>query len=247
MKGWFKIKFFILLTIVVLFVGCASIIGFPRKSGIFEQEATLESGIKIKYTISIPETYSRDKSIPLILALHYGGKVTPFYGKGYVTLLVKPALNDLEAIIAAPDCPGNGWANPEVEKAVMEFLEIIIAEYKIDRDRILITGYSMGGIGTWYLASRHPDVFSAAIPVSAIPDPKETPVVKDLPFFVIHSRDDEIFSIDSLKKFIQMYRSKGGSIQFFGVQGISHYETYRFVNPLKDVIPWIKKIWEDKN
>ena len=100
--------------------------------------------------------------MPLILALHYGGEVTPFYSKEYLNLLVKPALKNLGAIITAPDCPGEGWANPDVEKALLEFLEIISKEYNIDPNRIIITGYSMGGLGTWYLASRHSEIFSAA-------------------------------------------------------------------------------------
>jgi len=240
-------KPFILFMLSILITGCASTIGFPQKSGVFTREATLKTGYKIRYTISIPESFCRDKEMPLILALHYGGEVTPFYAKEYLNILVKPALKDLEAIIVAPDCPGKDWSNPESEKAVMELLNSILTEYQIDQKRILITGYSMGGIGTWYLASRHPEIFSAAVPMSAIPDLNETPVVKDLPFFVIHSRNDELLSIDLLKKFIQMYKSKGGIIKFSEIDRIGHYDTYHFIKPLKEAVPWIQKMWIDSH
>lgn len=36
--------------------------------------------------------------------------------------------------------------------------------YRIDPARTLLTGYSMGAMGTWYLAARHQDIFRAAIP-----------------------------------------------------------------------------------
>lgn len=239
-------KIFLLSIVSILITGCASTIEFPQKSGIYTREVILENNLKMRYTISVPETVSENIKIPLILALHYGGEVTPFYSKEYLNLLVRPALKKLEAIIAAPDCPGNGWANPEVESAVMEFLEIIKAQYNIDPNRIIITGYSMGGLGTWYLATRHHEMFSAAIPMSAIPDLGNTPVVKDLPFFVIHSRNDELLSIDLLKQFIQKYKSKGGVIKFQEVRGIRHYDTYHFIKPLKEAVPWIKKIWDQK-
>ncbi|MFO7889562.1 MAG: alpha/beta hydrolase-fold protein [bacterium] len=240
-----KINCLILLMIIFLLTGCASTIGFPNKPGVFIREIILQNNTKMRYTISLPESFSGDKKIPLILALHYGGEVKPYYGKEYLNILVKPAMKELKAIIAAPDCPGDNWANPEADTIIMEFLEMITTEYNIDKNKIIITGYSMGGIGTWYLASRHPEVFSAVIPVSAIPDLKDTQVVKDLPFFIIHSRNDKLFSIDSLKKFIQMYRSKGGSIQFLEVQGVSHYDTYHFIHPLKQAIPWIQEIWNE--
>jgi predicted peptidase len=38
------------------------------------------------------------------------------------------------------------------------------AHYAIDPDRISITGASMGGAATWYLASHYPDLFAAAAP-----------------------------------------------------------------------------------
>jgi len=240
-----KINFFILLMILLLITGCAANIGFPQKPGVFTREVILENNQKIRYTISLPDSFSEDKKTPLILALHYGGEVIPYYGKEFLNILVKPAIKELEAIIAAPDCPSRDWSNPESEKAVMELFNNIMAQYNIDHNRILITGYSMGGIGTWYLASRYPNIFSAAIPVSAIPDMKDTPVVKDLPFIVIHSRNDELLPVNSLKKFIHRYRSKGGSIQFLEVRGIGHYDIYHFIKPLKEVVPWIRKIWND--
>lgn len=54
------------------------------------------------------------------VALHYGGKVTPFYSKGFMTSFVEPALEDLEAIIVAPGCPSKGWTNAASEAAVLD-------------------------------------------------------------------------------------------------------------------------------
>ena len=59
--------------------------------------------------------------------------------------------------------PGSVYQNyGEVD--VLEAIEHVAEHYAIDRDRIAITGSSMGGAATWYLASHYPDLFAAAAP-----------------------------------------------------------------------------------
>jgi len=59
--------------------------------------------------------------------------------------------------------PGSVYQNyGEVD--TLEAIEHVCAAYPIDRDRISITGSSMGGAATWYLASHYPDLFAAAAP-----------------------------------------------------------------------------------
>lgn len=213
------------------------------QSGVYEKTAILKSGLEMRYGIFLPKSFSPDVPLPLVLALHYGGEVTPFYGKEFLTLLVEPALEKLGAIIVAPDCPARGWNNQTSVKAVLEFLNHIVQEYRIDTSRVLVLGYSLGGIGAWYFAANCPENFSAAIAISALPDPKTTPVVKTVPLYVIHSRQDEVFRFDDVRKFVAYQKSGGASIRFVAVDDIGHYDTYRFVSPLRAAIPWIKKTW----
>lgn len=212
---------------------------------IFKKTLLIDDGLKLRYAISLPKSASSDVSLPLVLALHYGGPVTPYYGKGFLTLLIKPALQDLGAVFVAPDCPGRGWTDPISEKAVLVLIEDILDEYNIDPNKIIVTGYSLGGIGTWRFAARYPQLFSAAISVSAVPEGRSFPTVEGVPFYVIHSKDDEIFPIEKVRVFVERQKSGGASIQFVEVGGISHYETFRFVQPLRKTISWIKKIWRD--
>ena len=51
----------------------------------------------------------------------------------------------------------------------MALLEGILETYNIDRARILVTGFSLGGRGTWFFATRHPDFFTGAIPIAGRP------------------------------------------------------------------------------
>jgi predicted peptidase len=207
--------------------------------------AELKSGLKLRYTLSLPPSFSPNVSYPLLVALHYGGKVTPFYSKDFVEAFVEPAFRDLGAIIAAPDCPAEGWTNTVSESAVLELILLLMEEYTIDSDRVALMGYSMGGLGTWYLAARHPDIFSAAIPVSAPADISTTPIIADVPLYVIHGEKDELCSPVDAKLLYHKQKSSGAEIEMKIIAGASHYQLGRFINSLKATIPWLRKIWKD--
>lgn len=209
--------------------------------GIHEQTLHRGDGTDLRFTISIPENYSNKTPAPLIVALHYGGDVTPFYGRGVLEQLVAPALKELDAVIIAPDSIAGRWTNDTNETAVIELIDHVIASYNIDTAKILATGYSMGGQGAWYLAGRNQDKFSAAIPMAGRP---VEGISWRIPVYAIHSREDEIVPLAPTKAFVERLMSKGHDVQLIVVEGISHYETSRFIDPLRSAVPWIKQIWE---
>jgi predicted esterase len=65
--------------------------------------------------------------------------------------------------------PGSVYQNYG-ELDVLEGIEDVVAKYPIDRDRISVTGFSMGGAATWYLASHYPELFAAAAPMAGYCD-----------------------------------------------------------------------------
>jgi predicted peptidase len=216
----------------------------PKKPGIYEETLTLKSGTLLRYTLSIPREFSPGQSMPLVMALHYGGTVTPWYSKGYLMILVEPALRKLNAIIAAPDCPDKGWNNPTSEAAVLELLDHIKTKYSIDDRRLLITGFSMGGIGTWHMVARHPQLFSAAIPMSGTIGLETVKKIEDTPFYVIHSQQDEIFPYKQVEEMVQILKDREVPVQLELIDGISHYNTAGFAEYLRKAVPWIKEIWK---
>jgi predicted peptidase len=216
----------------------------PKKPGIYEEMLTLKSGTLLRYTLSIPREFSPEQAMPLVMAFHYGGTVTPWYSKGYLDILVEPALRKLNAIIVAPDCPGKGWNNPSSEAAVLELLEHIKANYSVDEERMLVTGFSMGGIGTWHMVARHPQLFSAAIPMSGTVGLETVNRIQDTPFYVIHSKQDEFFPYKQVEEMVQILKDKGAAVQLQLVDRIRHYNTAGFAEYLREAVPWIKSIWE---
>lgn len=210
-------------------------------SGVHEQTIRSDNGTVLRFTLSIPDVYSDQTLSPLIVALHYGGQVTPFYGRGMLDDLVGPALEDLEAIIIAPDSIAGGWTNPKNETAVIQIMESVIASYNIDRSRTLLTGYSMGGGGTWYLAGRNQYLFSAAIPIAGYPT---IDVEWNIPLYVIHSREDRVVPIGPTLRYVNGLKSKGSDVTLVVIDGVGHYEIPRFAEPLREAVPWIKNVWK---
>jgi predicted peptidase len=214
--------------------------GLARQAGVYEQHIPHNQG---RYTIALPAGYSEARATPLILALHWGGSVTPFFGKGVLLGLVQPALHELGAIIVAPDCAHGGWDNPRSEADICDLLAYLQEHYNLDRERCLVTGYSIGGMGAWYLAARQPGWFTAAIPMAS-PPPRNAPQIDwQIPLYVIHSRSDELFAYEETLRSVRRLRETGAPIEICAVDGVTHFYTGGFIQPLGASVPWIQKVW----
>jgi predicted peptidase len=208
--------------------------------GFHRLELALEEGGTLRYGLHVPKAEPGGEGLPLVLALHYGGRPTPYYGLGFMKLLVVPGLADLGAIIVAPDCPGRGWTDERSERAVLTLLDDLEARWPVDRDRTLVTGFSMGGIGAWFYARRHPDRFRAAIPVAGRPvgEPRG-----EVPVFAIHSSRDEIIELEPTRRAIDALKDRGIPAELVVVHGPTHYQTGRFARPLHRSIRWLEGVW----
>jgi predicted peptidase len=198
----------------------------------------------IGYAIVIPGRYSPSTPVPLILALHFGvgGGDAAGAGGDVVQILIGPALAELGAIIVAPDSVGGNWSSPENEKAVNALLDMVVAHYSIDKRKIAVTGYSMGGAGSWHFAEKFPERFSAAIPVAGTP-PSSASGWR-LPVLAIHSRDDQVAPFDPTEARIVELQKAGVNAKLIALTGITHYETQRFRDALRQAVPWLREIWK---
>ena len=198
-----------------------------------------------RYTLVIPDGYTGEEPAPLVVSLHYGGEVTPFYGRGLLDSLIEPVLRELDAIIVAPDSAADNWANPVAEQHVLGLMDHIEAHYNIDSDKTLLTGYSMGAMGTWYLAPRHPERFKAALPMSGRPQSDSTTLDWQTPMYIIHSTADELIPLELTETAVKQLQAKGASIDLVVVDEITHFEWSRFQPHLRAAIPWIHEAWDD--
>jgi predicted peptidase len=201
-------------------------------------------GPPIGYAISIPANYSPSRPVPLILALHFGvgGGDAAGAGGSMVEILIGPALAQLGAIIVAPDSVGGNWSTPENEKAVNALLDMVFASYAIDKKRVAVTGYSMGGTGSWHFAEKFPQRFSAVIPIAGTPP--ESAAGWRLPVLAIHSREDQVAPFGPTEARIAQLQKAGVNARLILLTGITHYETDRFQGALQQAVPWLRELWK---
>ena len=236
------------MTIVFLAFAMYSQAGTVPPPGVSNRTLTRGEEPPVHYALSIPANYSTSKPVPLILALHFGvgGGSSAGAGRSVLSILVRPALEELGAIIVAPDSLRGDWSTPENERAVKELLDNVLGSYNIDKKKIAVTGFSMGGAGAWHIAEKYPDYFSAVIPVSG--RPPASIAEWRLPVLAIHSHNDQVVPFGPTEARITELQKAGKRAELIPLTGITHFETYRFVDGLRQAVPWLRQIWkrEDK-
>jgi len=217
------------------------ITGMPSDTGIHDLSFATGSGDTMRYSLSLPATMPRDGTQALVVVLHYGGPPSEFYGRPLIEQLVGPALAALNAVMIAPVTLDGDWSNADNDRAVLEILAEVERVYVTDPRRRVITGYSMGGAGTWLMLARHPGYFSAAIPISGFktiaPDSCTTPL------YALHSNADSIFDADELRGLIDVLQSAGCEARAEFIDDVDHFDIAAFAPLLERTVPWLRELW----
>ena len=198
---------------------------------------------KMPYAVSVPAGYDPAAPHPLILVLHPGGAQGPYYGSLHMRRTFEPALRSVDAVFVAPDAPTRQWTSETSERAVMALLERILATYTIDSARILVTGFSLGGRGTWFFATRHPDLFTGAIPIAGRPGDSLLEALGDMPVHVIHSRADDVVPFGSAEDAARQLRAAGHPVALTLLDGVGHYAMGGYVGALRAAGAWMLEQW----
>ena len=147
------------------------------------------------YVVKIPNNFKKGKEYPLVISLHGGIRGNPRqldrranYGDNFFIP------EDDEYIIVSPIKLGVDWSSRKISDLILD----VSSNLKIDENRIYLTGTSMGGRGTFIVASELPDTFAAIMPFS----PHHTPFsykeksmkVSHLPTYLHHSKNDRVSS-----------------------------------------------------
>jgi predicted peptidase len=117
------------------------------------------------------------------------------------------------------------------EQDVMNVLAIMRDEYTIDEDRIYVTGHSMGGAGTFFMAGEHGDIWAAAAPVApaAFTSVEERDAIvkkiaaADLPMMVVHGDADAVVPVaTSRDQWVPAMEAEGIEVEYVEQPGIDH-------------------------
>ena len=154
-------------------------------------KAELVSKFELNYLLQKPNNNKDLK--PLIIFLHGSGEKGTDLEKLKIHGPLKYAkTHELDAYILAPQCPENKyWESEELYLLIQK----VLAENKIDKSRIYLTGLSMGAWGSWNLAFAHPELFAALVPIAGFVD--RVPMVENckistIPIRIFHGLQDDI-------------------------------------------------------
>ena len=126
-------------------------------------------GTEQPYRIYVPKAYDGSRAFPAVIVLHGTGGTdnTFFEDKRMEPGQIKRLAEKYAVLIVSPLGRGTTEYRGTGENDVLAVLADTRKRYKVDPDRIYITGQSMGGTGAIYLALRHPDLFAAIAPLAA--------------------------------------------------------------------------------
>jgi len=199
-----------------------------------------EKGGPIRYLLYVPADYATgEKPWPLVLFLHGAGE------RGDDLEAVKkhgpPRLigegKTFPFLCVSPQCPKESWWDrPERTAALAALLDHLQATLRVAPDRVVLTGLSMGGFGTWALASAEPKRFAALAPICGKGDPAKAGLIAHIPTWVFHGAKDPLVPVTFSEAMVEALKQAGGDPKFTVYPEAKHDSwTETYANP---------KFWE---
>jgi len=203
---------------------------------LFEKEITVTA--KYHYLLSLPAGYENDdRRWPLMLFLHGAGESGESLAKVKANgppKLIAGNERAFPCIVVSPQSPGRGW-NPDYLAAL---LDDICAAYRVDPERIYLTGLSIGGYGSWMLAAAQPDRFAAIVPICGGGNPADADKLKGIPIWVFHGAEDKTVKLENSTKMVDALKARGSDVKFTVYPGVGHDSwTETYANP--ELYDWL--------
>ncbi len=177
-----------------------------------------------RYAQYLPKDFDPEKKYPLVFFLHGAGErgedVDVANRHGYMKY-VREQGKEYPFLFVSPQCPdGKYWGC--YTESLLAFLEFICETLPVDRDRICLTGLSMGGTGTWMLAMAAPEKFSCLVPVCGSGICWNAGELVNLPITIYHGDCDDVVPISESITMLTAIHKKGGSAKLNICYGVGH-------------------------
>ena len=130
------------------------------------------------------------------------------------------------SFVMAPQCPDDskGW-NGQYLEDVIALIEEALENLPADKDRVYVTGLSMGGYGTWKVLAHSPKLFAAAVPVCGGGRESTAKDIKKIPIWAHHGEADPIVPVEGSRKMVAALKEEKGQIlytEYDKASGIKH-------------------------
>ncbi len=149
-------------------------------------------GKTFSYGLFVPPSYDHEVALPLVVCLHGAGFTGDSYLERWTARLGE------SSILACPTVRMGAWWTRLGEELVLGTIQAVRARYRIDPNRIYLTGMSNGGIGAWIIGMHHAPRFAAVAPMAGGIDDALFPFLENLrhaSLYVIHGARDRVMPV----------------------------------------------------
>ena len=219
----------------------------PEPGKQVEQVFKTPDAAEVSYLLYLPENYKPGSALPVMLFLHGRGE-----SDGPLSVVAKwgpPQLvargEKLPYILVSPQCPkADNWSSATQQARLLELLDSIVVKFGANKDRIYLTGLSMGGSGSWRMAADHPERFAAVVPICGRGQTTDADKLKSLPIWVFCGDQDGVFK--SNEELVQTVVQAGSqSIRFTSLENVGHNSwSAAYASP--DLYQWLDRQSREK-
>ncbi len=164
------------------------------------------------------------KKIPLVIYLH--GKNNNVLSKanlGLAGACAKPgSFSKRPCIIFAPQCPDDeGWGGATGVNLIKTVKELM-SNLPIDKERVYLTGHSMGGFGTFALLNEEPRMFAAGIPISGGCSVGIAQNLRRTPLWIFHGEKDDVVNPEGSRAIAKALEKLHAPVKYTEFPGEGH-------------------------
>ncbi len=173
-----------------------------------------EQTVDINYLLFLPKSYNEQKSDwPMIVYLHgaslRGTDVNRVKRYGLPRMVEKNG--EFPFVLLSPQSPpGKAWQPERVDRVV----EHVLSAYRIDPDRVYLTGLSLGGYGTWATAAAFSNRYAAIAPISGGGVAAFVDSLKRTPVWAFHGAKDTAVPLSESQSMVDALNIIGGDVRF---------------------------------
>jgi hypothetical protein len=163
----------------------------------------------------LPKNYHETTQLPVVIYLHGIKEI----GDGQsdlskvllngVPYVIRKYQRDFPFILIAPQSPdvAEGFA----PKRLLDLIKVVKSNYRIDEDRIYVTGISYGAYAALRLAEYMPDILAAVVPISSCGSVSDLSKLKNVPLWAFANTLDKKEIPECIKELVEGIRDQGGT------------------------------------
>lgn len=215
-------------------------------------------GEAFRYRVYVPPGWTPEREWPTVLFLHGAGEGGSD-GMRQIGVGLGPAIrrhpDRFPALAVFPQArPGEPWYGPMAAQALAA-LDRTLEELRGDPRRVVLTGISMGGYGTWRLALDQPHRFAALVPVcgglgarrerlagqrapSSGPHLTAARRLRHVPIWVFHGAADPIIPVSESRRMVDALQRAGAEVRYTEYPGVAH-DAWDPAYAEPELMPWM--------